>query len=975
MDKSLTSLCDALKKIIGHLKPQSNPVSFLLMTGKRNQGKSTLLRQSNFTHFPVDGETSAHFYYNQQGVILELGEAWLNQTENLIAYTLKQLNRCHSSVRISGILLCVDSSELLLVEPVHLLELCKSHAQLLERFGQALGYPVDTALLFTKLDALAGFSDFYQTDHPSDLTKPLGFSLNYVKQRKKLLEIYRHQFDQMIEVLGQQIINKLHPARSTQKRTLIREFPLQLASLRVPAQSLIQNLPLNLFRIKAMYFTSAEQGGVSVDRLNEKIQHEYALAIQDKFPQSNNYKAYFIEGALKAFQEQTKRFIPHISSSQKWLAGVAAGTVGLSLIWLICQHFKTTKLLDEASKELLTYEALLGQTESDKTSALYHLSLASNKLEQIPSTLISVPIIEQLKVQLRNNTANRLSDNFIPDLTSSLEQIIADPAQTQIARYEALKIYLMLSDPEHYSEAEVTNWFSGYWKQANQQKNIDKQLLLLKNALRQPMQPLTINRQIVSDARNYLNALPATYLYYSLAKNNFSSKKQEIAIEGFDLPARELPNYFTRSGFKEEIAALPKISAQLQRENWVLARQDLDNLPASLEEAYCFEYVTWWQNFIRHTRPVHYQDYQQARQLTQTLHQKNSVAALIELIQQQTGPDVNDSSSQFNSKVANQFTTLNLMSASATNELTQNINELEKFLTTLSLVNDQGRTVFELTKTRFIGGTLSDPLSTLYNRARQLPEPVSTWAKQLADDTWFIFIHESKNYLNRQWQQLVYRDYQATVANRYPLDPAENNEIALADFDHFFAPQGTLNSFVSNFIKPFLDTSVPQWQPKELNGYVLPISSDITNELIRANVISKMFFPDDAETSRIEFSLQKINLDPVVSNLQLTIGSSKLSDNQGSDSFTQFNWPQNNAKLVLYSIDGNHFEIEETGPWAFFKMLQKVNVLVDSNDSSSLQILFEVNGNSGRYVLKTQNPINPFSPGILTGFVLKPEIT
>jgi intracellular multiplication protein IcmF len=109
--------------------------------------------------------------------------------------------------------------------------------------------------------------------------------------------------------------------------------------------------------------------------------------------------------------------------------------------------------------------------------------------------------------------------------------------------------------------------------------------------------------------------------------------------------------------------------------------------------------------------------------------------------------------------------------------------------------------------------------------------------------------------------------------------------------------------------------------------------------------------------------------------LQLSIGQSKLTDNQSSESYTQFSWPQNDAKLVLNSIEGNHYELAETGPWAFFKMLEKVNVLVDSHDSSVLQILFEVNGNSGRYVLKTQNQINPFSPGILTGFVLKQEVT
>ncbi|CEK11394.1 type IVB secretion system protein IcmF [Legionella hackeliae] len=973
MDKSLTELCDALKKILSFLKPQTTAISFLILTGRSNQGKTTLLRQSGLTHYPVATNSNANFFYNQYGIILELGESWLNQSENLLAYTLKQLNRCHSSVRVSGIILCVDSSELLLTEPVQLAEQCKAHTQLLERFGNGLGYCVDTAIILTKLDALAGFCDFFQSDHANELSKPLGFSLNAIKQRSSLLEYYRLQFDQMIEVLSHQIINKLHPARSSVKRTLIREFPLQLASLRMPLQCLMQHLPTQLFRLQSIYFTSAEQGGLSVDKLNRKIQHEYALTVQDKYPQSNNFRAYFIEGAIRAFQEQTKRYSAQMSGTQKCLIGLATSIVSLSLIWVVQQHFKTSRLLDEASKELITYETFLGQA-NDKTSALYHLSLAAAKLQQIPTNILPVSAIEQLKNQLHSNAKHRLHDDFLPELLAGIERIMLDPAQTQNARYQALKIYLMLGEPEHYSEAEVTKWFSDYWKSTNQQATMHKKLTLLQHALRKPLQPIAINRQLVSDVRNYLNALPATYLYHTLAKNNFPASTQTIAVEGFDLANKELPYYYTKAGFKEIIVALPKISGQLQHENWVLERQDLNNLPAQLEQAYCFEYVTWWQNFIRRTKPLHYQDYQQARQLTQTLYRNNALAKLIKLIQQQTAPDPNENAALFNQKIANEFTNLNLMSGSAINDLTLSINELEKFLTTLSLVNDNGRTAFDLTKARFLGGASADPLSNLYNKTRQLPEPVATWTKQIADDTWFIFISESKTYLNRLWEQQVFNEYQLTIANRYPLDPTRQEEVSLTDFDHFFSPHGTLNNFVNNYLKPFLDTSSPQWQPKEVNGYVMPISSDITNELIRANVITNMFFSPDTEASKIEFSLQKISLDPVVANLQLTIGKTTLTDNQGSDSYIQFSWPQNDAKLSLDSIEGNHYELEEIGPWAFFKMLQKVNVLVDSEDSASLQILFEVNGNSGRYLLKTQNQINPFSPGILTGFILKRDV-
>ncbi|WBV70970.1 hypothetical protein PGH42_14150 [Legionella pneumophila] len=117
--------------------------------------------------------------------------------------------------------------------------------QLIQRLGVNLGYQAELALIFTKMDTLAGFSEFYQMDHVNDLSKPLGFSLDCVNQLSKKIETFSLQFNQLIEALGQQVINKMHPARSTIKRSLIREFPLQLASLRAPIQSLIQGFRQN----------------------------------------------------------------------------------------------------------------------------------------------------------------------------------------------------------------------------------------------------------------------------------------------------------------------------------------------------------------------------------------------------------------------------------------------------------------------------------------------------------------------------------------------------------------------------------------------------------------------------------------------------------------------------------------------------------------------------------------------------------
>lgn len=230
-----------------------------------------MLKQSNMEEMPVFSEEHAKLYFNQKGIIVELGENWLTNSKTLLLTTLKQLNKCNRHLKITGLILCVDVNDLLIAEPAQFTEQKKSHLQLIQRLGVNLGYQAELALIFTKMDTLAGFSEFYQMDHVNDLSKPLGFSLDCVNQLSKKIETFSLQFNQLIEALGQQVINKMHPARSTIKRSLIREFPLQLASLRAPIQSLIQGISPKLFHVHSIFFTSAEQGGVSVDRLNKKF--------------------------------------------------------------------------------------------------------------------------------------------------------------------------------------------------------------------------------------------------------------------------------------------------------------------------------------------------------------------------------------------------------------------------------------------------------------------------------------------------------------------------------------------------------------------------------------------------------------------------------------------------------------------------------------------------------------------------------
>lgn len=971
MKSSIVSLCDALKQIFNQLKPQSQALSCLILTGRSNQGKSTLLRQGNFDQYPIDAE-GAHIYFNQQGIIIELGETWLNQSGYKLEHTLKQLNRVHRLLKITGIILCVDINELLVAKHNELKDLLKANAKLLERIGLSLNYLVDVTIIITKMDLLAGFCDFFQSEHPSDLAKPLGFSIYDASQPNKIPDIFKTKFERLVEQLGQQVTDKIHPIRSNVKRTLIREFPLQIASLRNLLLPLISSISARLFRLQSLYFTSGEQGGIILDRLNRKIQHEFALVIQDQFQQSTNYRPYFVEGALSAFQTETQTNVIRVNPKQQRLTISLAAVTAVALIGITYHYFSSIHVLNRVQHELQIAKKLNDSNQAGE--ALYYLAQAGVKLDSLSKGSQDLPMIQTLRSHLKLNTHDQLIRNFIPNMLADIEQALREPGQSHIERYQALRIYLMLADRQHFQADAILRWFTQRWQ--TNPKEVNKKLSLLKQTLQDNKHQIRINQQTVTDARNYLNALPASYLYYSLAKLQFDTSIHSLEFQGFQLSNSYIPVYMTQEGFQKVIASLTTIAQRLTSENWILERQDTGNLVELLQKTYCEDYVNWWKHFLQNTQPLHAQNYAQVNQLTQTLLKSESISKILQWIQTHTHPRTGPNAALFNLHIASKFSDLNLLSQSNLQHLSGALQELAQFSKTLSLVSDQGKTAYSLTKARFQGDKLANPISDLYSQAQQYPEPLAKWTEQIADDMWFNLIGDSRLYLNHQWQELVYQDYNHHIAHHFPLDNNQQvPDLPLPDFNRFFSPHGKLAQFTADYIKPFLDTTQSQWQRKEMNHAVVPIPDETIHELMRANVITHMFFPQQQERGAIEFSLQKINLDPMIAQFQLNIGTTELVDNQNSDSYTAFHWPQSGgAQLHLRSIEGRQFELSESGPWAIFKLLQKVNVMVDEQDSSNLQILFEINGNAGRYLLKAQNQVNPFIPGILSGFNLQEKI-
>lgn len=970
-DDSLNTICHALKVVFSLLKPKLNPLAFVLLIGRQHQGKSTLLQRSELTAYPIPNEDTS-LYYNAEGVILELSESWLSQQQGLLSHIIKKLNRIHPAVQITALCFCIDVQSFFHLEHDETRKFGEKQAHWLKRFVESLDYPVGVSVLLTKCDGLAGFTPFFQSEHPTDWLKPLGFSIDSRLSLQLVLRQYRVQFDKMVEGLGRQVLSKIHAVRSGTLRTQIREFPLQLASLRAPLQALVESFMAANIHLQGLYWMSASSFADPVDRLYHKFADDYGLMVHPHASSMRAHPAYFVRGAFEQIFTQNKKMRMYWSQAMQWTmrSGFSVFIVLLGVIFY--QHMKTTGLLDSTSQELLAYEMLI-KSGQKPTAATYHLSQALRSLNTIPYPMQYLKGVQKLQTVLKTLTHQTLEQRFLPDLLLTLEQQMRSPQSTPVEQYEALKTYLRLTDAAHFSAPAIQDWFETYWSQHPPQSP-SKARALLREVLAHPSQHIQLNQQLVRDVRNHLTALPEGYFYYSLAKKRMVGAETAIGVPGLILSHATLPKAYTKQGFPKELSRLHEMGNALVQERWVLQQADMSQIPTLLVQAYCFEYVTWWKQLMKQSHLPEVENFKQAQQLAERLYQQDAFTKLIQLVQQNTSPIQGEDASVFNEKIVPQFTSLNFISPGAIRDLNQAVHEMSGFLSTLSLVHDEGQTAFSFVKTRFQDENYSDSLSLLYQRANGLPEPASEWVKGLADSVWAMLIQQGRTYLNQRWKTQVFEPYEMNIAHHYPFDAIQTQEVTLDAFDRFFSPYGVLAMFVQENVKPFIDTTQAQWKPKTRDGLMMPISEDMMNELIRANVISNMFFPEGVSRAQINFSLEKVSLDPVVSHLSLALGNSLLEDDQQSHSIVEFQWPAQQATLKLDSIEGGHFDISEDGMWAFFKMLQKVNVLVDPEDASSLQILFEINGNAGRYVLKTKNQINPFSPGILDGFTLNSAI-
>ncbi len=976
-----------------------------LVIGTAHSGKTAFLQQAelNMIQGSSEDNSSCNTWFSQEGIFIELPSISLSSNESiesedaennyLIQHFLQTIKTHRHKKPFDNVLLTINMVAFIHEHDRYMEYLETLKKQLQKILTPYLSSETGLYIVFTHMDRIAGFCDFFSEFSTQQQTQTLGYLLEDYSSKKKLIEQHEKKYDRLLSRLHENLVMLLHKTRNNLTRYLIREFPQQLESLRNMVRSslsLSADIKESTLKVKGIFFTSACQNGLCIDRITLPISQAYQLTLPTHFPQAHKAQPYFIKGTTKMIVADTMprdtRFARY-QQEHKLIAYLGSAAVVLGLFFTGYAYYSSINEMDHAASNLKQYQTFTQKFSQDNTiqtfiPELEYLANARQSLNAVHSWFIPLKAFNKTKHWINSQYNKTLSQQFLPQLAHQLEEQLLHETNPAL-QYATLKAYLMLGEPQFLDLPYLKDWLYRSFHLSSEKA--------LETALLQPFPGVALNTQIIDQVRTNLNILPTDYLVYMIIKNN-PPEYIPFSNDAFTYPLsskKGIPSFYTRIGFEKTYTqTIPNITQSIVKNNWILknplfSSQNLNSLTEQIQRLYVADYLNWWQLFIYHIQPKAFNTLAEASDYFKILAQTqpSPFTNMLAFIQSNTRTFVSAKSAAlqvFNTQIAEQLKAINGVSSQSIDMVSPTFNTLSHYFSIISTSSDRQTLILNTAKQRFLNPAQNGALTQLRSAARSMPTPLNQWLDQMATNTWYLILFEARNAINEQWKKQVLPQYTQNIINRFPLNTFSEQEITLENFSHFFNRRGTLQLFFDDYVKPFLDTSQAKWVAKKMDGLSVPFQPQAIAAFERANIIREMFFPQNTETPSVSFTLQSTELQPIVKRIIFDINGQTLIASQANKASQAFTWPGDytNAPvtLTIQSISGENFQATEYGAWGLFRLLSHANAFPLSQDTRKLELVLDVNGNAAQYLLQANNPVNPFIPNILQGFELSSNL-
>ncbi len=546
-----------------------------VIIGPPGAGKTTALRNCGL-HFPaaqevgaapvrgIGGTRTADWWFTDRAVLIDTAGRYTTQDSDEAVDAkawlgfLDILKRYRPRQPLTGVIVALPAPDLLAADEGEVQAHARAVRQRINEIAQRFGVRTPVYLLLTKMDLLAGFTEFFDDldatareqvwGHTFPLLTETGAPAQGVAGAGEAL-------DALVRRLDARLLSRVQAERDMERRGLIFGFPQQVAALRAPLQPLLDTIaretkfeppPL----VRGLYFTSGTQFGRPIDRLLASLSAKFgvsATAVGGAAGKGRSYflqdlldKVMFPEAALAGRDPLTERRRRTLRLAI--LSGGAALTLLLSLGWLAgyLADERLIHLLAERSAKLQAdVRALPGGdvSDSDLLGVLPVLDEAralpfgsdAPKAVRSPGFAFGVGRTRAIRPQVDGAYRNLLNRLMLPRLILGVEDrlrtLLKAPetpgVDTRTEVYGLLRVYLMLgrSAGAPMERGQIQAWFAETWAEALPGQEDDPVRADLQahlaSLLAGPLSPPTLDNDLITAARAQVNGLSPGERAYS----------------------------------------------------------------------------------------------------------------------------------------------------------------------------------------------------------------------------------------------------------------------------------------------------------------------------------------------------------------------------------------------------------------------------------------------------------------------------
>ncbi|MDR2031160.1 MAG: type VI secretion system membrane subunit TssM [Azoarcus sp.] len=660
-----------LGKARGHAALYELP--WYMIIGHPSAGKSTALLQSGLT-FPfsdqygagvqgVGGTRNCDWFFSSEGVLLDTAGRYATETDGRDAWMgfLRLLKRYRSRAPVNGILVAMSLPELVQYRSESFTVYARKIRERIHEVESVFGMRPPVYLIFTKLDLLGGFTQFFADAGEEERARVWGATFSHEQEGE--FDV-RRAVDEQCELLyrGLRQIGeeKLGLARGAAAKPAFFAFPLEFHALKDGICRFVELLheddpyharPL----LRGIYFTSAVQKGEPRIAAASRVSSQFELSRNGfDIQQPVAANAYFLRDLFRdvLFADQNlilRQTRPRVNRIRlaSMASGLAALTGAAGLLSLSYADNREMVAAVEAERGAVVDTVAAG-SPADRLAALARLQSRLEQLQQyrvdgVPWQ-IGMGLYQGRKLEsaLRKQYFDGLRAVMLEPVRGNLEAVLERWAQAPQHRtpldsaegYNVLKTYLILGTRKRLDAAWLAEQLPRAWRPWLEAQHISPEALETGDAgralrfylsqIHAPDLPLIENNEsLIDPSRKSLRhalvqQLPAGERVYAELRHRANAKFPSLTVD-FILAgkntdiltgAAEVPGAFTREAWDKYMKnAIVEASRNgIESEDWVLSlvtpdspvqEGDAAGKQAELEALYRADYAKAWMSFLR----------------------------------------------------------------------------------------------------------------------------------------------------------------------------------------------------------------------------------------------------------------------------------------------------------------------------------------------------------------------------------------